>query len=547
MRGFLACCLLFTFSLANAHVGSPGVVYQGVAGPYRILVNVQPPDVIPGTAQLSVFVEGAGVRRVTVQPIHWVAGDEGAPSPDEIQAVAGQPGHYQGLVWLMWRGSSSVRIAVEGAAGRGTASIPVLAAVTAQREMPAQLGWILAGLGALLLALMVTTVGASVSDGTLKPGEALTPALRRKRLVAMGVTTLLCGLILYGGSAWWNGWADDYRRFMYRPITATARVDAPDAQRVLTLRMDTASVGDQRLSYLVADHGKLMHLFLVRQGTLDVFAHLHPVRKDTVTFQVALPNVPAGRYLVYADVVFRNGFPVTITDTVDISVPNVSVALASFNPAGLRRDTEDTYVVTNPLASGQPLLADSNAVLCGSPGIRTRLSDGSLITWEQSPGGALQAGKVYPLTFRVQTAAGQPAALEPYLGMMGHAAVLRDDGRVFIHLHPVGTYSMAQQQFMESRIAAEGAAPAAPDTQVFRDSVDQVLSRLAAMNETDRNALLMPAMNHAPASADPLHAGHEASTVAFPYAFPEPGDYRIWVQIKREGKILTGAFDAKVR
>ena len=547
MRILLAFCLLFIVSLTSAHVGSPGVVYQGVAGPYRILVSVQPPDVIPGTAQLSVFVEGAGVRRVTVQPIHWVSGDEGAPSPDEIQAVAGQPGQYQGLVWLMWRGSSSVRISVEGTAGSGTASIPVLAAVTAQREMPAQLGWILAGLGALLLALMITTVGASVSDGTLKPGETLTPGLRRKRLVTMGVTALLCGLILYGGSAWWNGWADDYRQYLYKPVTATSRVDAQGAQQTLTLRMDTASVKDHRLSSLVADHGKLMHLFLMRQGTLDVFAHLHPVRKDTATFQVALPNLPAGRYLVYADVVFRNGFPVTVVDTVDISVPSVPVALTAFDPAGVRRDTEDTYVVTNPLESKQPLLADSNAVLCGSAGVRTRLSDGSLITWEQSPGGVLEAGKVYPLTFLVQTEAGQPAALEPYLGMMGHAVVLRDDGRVFIHLHPVGTYSMAQQQFMDSRIAAEGVAPSAPDTQTFRDSVDRALTKLEALNETDRNALLMAGMNHSPASANSLHNGHEASTVSFPYAFPEPGDYRIWVQIKRNGKVLTGAFDAKVK
>src|SRR4051794_34463533 len=79
LKYLLAFALSFTIHFAQAHIGSPGVVYEGMAGPYRILVNVQPPDVIPGTAQVSVSVEGNGITRVTVQPIYWYAGDEGAP------------------------------------------------------------------------------------------------------------------------------------------------------------------------------------------------------------------------------------------------------------------------------------------------------------------------------------------------------------------------------------------------------------------------------------------------------------------------------------
>jgi hypothetical protein len=44
-------------------------------------------------------------------------------------------------------------------------------------------------------------------------------------------------------------------------------------------------------------------------------------------------------------------------------------------------------------------------------------------------------------------------------------------------------------------------------------------------------------------------AGHDApamSRVAFPYAFPRRGSYRIWVQVKPGDTVMTGVFDARV-
>jgi hypothetical protein len=133
------------------------------------------------------------------------------------------------------------------------------------------------------------------------------------------------------------------------------------------------------------------------------------------------------------------------------------------------------------------------------------------------------------LQFEVRDQAGQPADLEPYMGMMSHAAVLRSDGRVFAHLHPSGNYSMAAQMFFDAKMAKEtgvasgdGGMPAGMDHSMMMD-----------------NSMMGHAMSHAPANGG-------SSIISLPYEFPTPGDYRVWVQIKTNGQIMTAIFDTTV-
>lgn len=43
-------------------------------------------------------------------------------------------------------------------------------------------------------------------------------------------------------------------------------------------------------------------------------------------------------------------------------------------------------------------------------------------------------------------------------------------------------------------------------------------------------------------------AGSDApGGVSFPYAFPKAGFYRLWVQVKIKGEILTGIYDVEVK
>ena len=250
---------------------------------------------------------------------------------------------------------------------------------------------------------------------------------------------------------------------------------------------------------LIPDHGKLMHLFLVRDGSRDAFAHLHPIRKKDYTFEVALPPLPEGRYDIFCDLTFEGGISSTATNS--ILLPPVSGG--TWTPGKLERDPDDSWAAT-------PTAVNSTT------DNTFRLPDGTQIVWQPHP--PLRVNQDASLHFSVIDTNGAPLALEPYMGMLSHAAVLRDDGAVFAHLHPSGNFSMAAQMFFADKLASPTDA---------------------AMSDMPN----MPGMNH---SMHHMQMGNTNSTVTLPYQFPAPGNYRIWVQFKTGDRVLTGVFDAQV-
>src|SRR5205085_7739965 len=128
------------------------------------------------------------------------------------------------------------------------------------------------------------------------------------------------------------------------------------------------------------------------------------------------------------------------------------------------------------------------------------------------------------LRFTVHDLNGNPVSLEPYLGMRGHLTLRREDGAVFTHLHPGGSASMAAMQL--STLRAEGA--------------------LAATLGKDDPVCQLPAMGAGEQEWLRGIGRGDTSTVSFPYAFPKPGRYRLWVQVKVNCQVVTGVFDANV-
>jgi hypothetical protein len=508
MRTFFIIIVLSCCALAKAHVGSPNVFYEGQAGPYAIRVIIRPPAVLPGTAQVDVRAEGSA--SVTVQAALWEAGTNAAPAPIIASAVAGETNLFNAAVPLFYGGSYSVHVRVEGNRGSGTAVVPLASAALREPTMSPATTAALIGLGLVLFAGAVWLVSATARESFWTQSPALESHGHTRTRFAAVIATVVFAAAIYAGKIRWEKMDREFRNnALAEPVPVLASVRTNGNVRLLQLTPASPAANAPLWDTLVADHGKLMHLFLLREPDLNAFAHLHPVRRDARTFENVVPTLPAGDYQLYAEVTHENGLSQTLTAKLHLpgsvgAVPQRSGASNMLNDVFCQSPTN---LVGN---AAQPFLLDADdswhtGVTARGPETAARTSElmGGLAMEFQNSGELIE-NRETSLRFTLLDAAGQPAALQPYMGMMGHCVVRRAGGEVFTHLHPVGTISMAAQELLARRNREPGLSPMPP----------------------------------APAT------GNE---VSFPYAFPRPGDYRLWVQVRRNGRVLTGVFDVNVK
>jgi len=418
---------------------------------------------------VTVRVEGvktAGSHHVTVHAGQWNVGLKGAPPPEDAAPVPGDPSLFASELWFMTASSYQLGVSVDGPDGHGDVIIPVLALATAERQMPSWLGSVLAALGVFLTVGLLTIIGAAVRESRLAPGEEPDAVRRRRARFGIAIAAILAGLALWGGNVWWTAEANSYKAFvLYRPFNATASLLGQGDRRLLTLsirdpRWTGKPIPESRYNALIPDHGKLMHLFLVREPGLDAVAHLHPIARtpEALDFDADVPPIPAGHYRVYADIVHESGYAQTLVATLDAEGGG-SKGLSELS------DADDSWF--------------SGAAVPETANPSYDFGDGTQLVWERGTAPMI-AGVERDLRFAVRDAAGANVDVEPYMGMAGHLLVTSLDGSVFAHLHPSGSFSMAAMQrfagadphanhamSLDSRIAVPYAFPKAGRYRLF--------------------------------------------------------------------------------
>jgi hypothetical protein len=486
-RFFQFICILLLPLAGTAHVNSPDVFYDGYAGPYHLLVTLRPPAVVPGVAQVQIRSVSNDVNEINILPLRMIGvGAKMAPLPDPAKRSKDDPQLFTGSLWIMVRGSWKVQVQASGSKGTAQLEVPLPAVSTSSQPMQAGLGILLAFLGLALAAGLIGIIFAATREAALNSGEGPAAAQDRRGRIGLAIAAVIVVAAFILGNQWWGSEASANDRLNYKvPNMKPSLVSG----NLLRLHLENPNESEPTRFRSEQPDRILLDDLIPDHGHL---MHLFIVRMpDMKAFWHLHPDqVQPGDFAVKLPIMPEGQYKLYADIVHHTGFPETQVA-----------------TVNLPAVAGEVLSGDdSGAFDLAATDKVAQLSGGYRMVWlrddHSSDGRPFKAGQPYWFRFRVEDKDGKPATdLEPYMGMAGHAVFMSADGNVFAHVHPAGSVSMAAVNLAEGR------------------------NPKAAMENMEHSA--------------------PAAEVSFPYGFPQPGEYRIFVQIKRAGKVETGEFVAR--
>ena len=474
--------LAFLPVAARAHVGSKDVFQTIHAGPDTFYVTIRPPNVIPGIATVEIRSSGAAVYALAITPLP-VSG-EASHHPPASDPMQRSAADPNFFTGAVWiMGTGTWQVRIEARGAAGPQVASVPVLAVPIATLKMQRGM---GVSLALLGLVLLVGMAGIVAASVRESRLQPGAEPTSTLRRRGLVATAVSLVfMLAAVALGDHWWNVEAADYADNIYKPSPTTATLAGNILDLRIE--------LPKPTAAHHEpepTAAAYLPDHGHL---MHLYAIRQ---------PGMDAAFHL-HPTLIAANDFRVTLPvmpagtyklygDVVHRSgFPETLLATVTL-PASMPAaplDGEDAQAAPPPLSQGEL-------------GPAYKLPDGYTMTWDRPA--ALTAGTAYTFHFHLLDPTGKPAQnMQPYLGMAGHAAFVKADGTVFAHTHPEGSAAMADLMLAEQSLTPG------------------------------------PTMDMAaPANLTP--------NVDFPYGFPTPGRYRIFIQMKHGATVETGVFDAEV-
>lgn len=292
-------------------------------------------------------------------------------------------------------------------------------------------------------------------------------------------------MISYVSIKWWDERKINYDQNNYFNLKNNAKIANNGKYDILKINIVDKKWINEKMPNLIPDHGKIMHMYMISDD-FRYLAHLHPTRsEDKNSFLVRMPPFSEGVYSLYMDITHETGFSHTMTNKINYNRKNIIIDRSITTPL---IDPDDSW---------------------------TQDLDAIKITWVDMQS-FYEAEKDIPMRFKIEKN-GKPTPIQLYMGMGAHAALIKNDGSIFAHLHPTGTINMASKNIYKLGIKKE-----------------QMID-----NKNIELDLINPKHDH---------YSNQNYSVSGEVGFPplrliKAGDYTVWVQVKTENKIITQKFN----
>ena len=496
MKSFIFLLYVVIFSQLQADVGHSNYVYEGKAfsKPIRVIINT--PGVVPGLADIIVKTFDSEINQISVTPVVWKdnnmwtsisSGPQGAPPPDLMTHVKGEKNTYQAELWLMDFGAYNIQMELFRNDKSEIINIPINSIANQIIPMTTTVSIILFLLMLLLVAGLTNIITIGYRESALQDPSNIDSERIKKSYIVQIVSVLIICIILYLSNNWWIHIEQAFMKNLFKPLENEISLVKNDKQHILQILITDEAWVEGRIADFIPDHGKIMHLYLINKNHKQL-CHLHPQRNDSNRnlFEVVIPSIEYGKYYIFIDVTLESGGTQTLINKIDYNLNNIT------NQQKIKylfKDKDDSYIQNNPSYHFQWLNKKN-----------TYLSD-----------------KEINLDFQILDQLNNPVKLEPYIQMGGHGAILDSLGNVFIHIHPIGTISMASQELynQEYNIQKSGIC-------YFGIPSDSITNYAENFNQS--------------------------SFLSFPPLILEKeGKYFMWIQGKSNNEIITEKFEFVVK